>query len=427
MSEEKSVKPESVSEHGDAMETETDGKDDNGHVAEPASLTSNNGLPVVKASGSFAARVAWLAVLLAMGGIFTSYYLWNELKRVEREQQQAASELRGLFSQARGGNRQAKDRLSPLENRLSTVEQMLAQVREQSQDQQGVKQELSIISQQFGEDLQRIELRQEGTQSVLKTLQQRQGSDLDTWRLAQVQFLLRVANERLQLQHDPTTATAALVSADIELKELGDPGYLPVREQLAKEIASLKALPWPDASGIAMALTGFAQQVRHLPVKGAETPPPASGGASTEPNNRDDTLDWQQLPNIVWESIRELVQVSRQDEPVGAMLAPKERYFLYQNLQLQLEAARVAVLRRDQKNFRISLRNVSVWLQEHFDTDAAVTQGMMSKVNLLLGIDVQPELPDISRSLHLLRQIMAANVVTFSRDPSTVDTEAKVP
>ena len=143
-------------------------------------------------------------------------------------------------------------------------------------------------------------MRQEGTQSVLNTLQQRQSSDLNTWRLAQVQFLLRVANERLQLQHDPTTATAALVSADNELKELGDPGYFPVREQLAKEITSLKALPWPDTAGIAIVITGFAQQVRNLPIKGAETPIPASGGASTEPSSLDDAIDWQQLPSIVW-------------------------------------------------------------------------------------------------------------------------------
>ncbi|MEE8428847.1 MAG: uroporphyrinogen-III C-methyltransferase, partial [Gammaproteobacteria bacterium] len=297
----------------------------------------------------------------------------------------------------------------------------------QSQGQQDLKLALSAVGRQFEEDLQRIELRQGDTQSVLKTLQQRQGSDLDTWRLAQVQFLLRVANESLQLQHDPTTATAALVSADNELKTLEDPGYFPVRAQLAKEIATLKALPWPDTTGIAMAITGFSHQVRHLPVKGAKIPPPASGGAGTESSNLDDTIDWRQLPSIVWGSIRELVQVSRQDEPVGAMLAPKEQYFLYQNLQLQLEAARIAVLRRDQKNFRISLRNVTIWLQEHFDTDAAVTQRMMSQVNHLLSIDVQPELPDISRSLHLLRQIIAANVATFSRDPSTVDTEAKVP
>ncbi|MEE8428913.1 MAG: uroporphyrinogen-III C-methyltransferase, partial [Gammaproteobacteria bacterium] len=325
MNEEKSLKPESVSEHSDAIETETAGKDDNEHIAATANLASNNGLPAVKTRRSFATGVAWLAVLLAMGGIFTSYYLWNELKRVEREQQRTASQLRGFSSQttdrlaqAQGGAGQVKDQLSPLENRLSTVEQMLDEVREQSQGQQGVKQELSTLSQQFEEDLQRIERRQEDAQSVLKTLQQRQGSDLDTWRLAQVQFLLRVANESLQLQHDPTTATAALVSADNELKELGDPGYLPVREQLAKEIASLKALPWPDASGIAMALTGFSHQVRHLPVKGAKIPPPASGGAGAESSNLDDTIDWRQLPSIVWGSIRELVQVSRQDEQVGA-------------------------------------------------------------------------------------------------------------
>lgn len=425
MSEEKSLKPESVSEQSDGIETETDGKDDNGHTADAPSLTSNDGSPTVKASGSFAAGVAWIAVLLAMAGIFVNYYLWSELKRVEHGQQQATSQLQGSLTQAkdqlariRGGDSQAEDRLSPLENRLSAAEKMLVQIREQSQGQQ------------FEEDLKKIELRQESTQSVLDTLQQRQSSDLNTWRLAQVQFLLRVANERLQLQHDPTTAIAALVSADNELKELGDPGYLPVREQVTKEIASLKALSWPDTAGIAMAISGLAQQVQRLPVKGTETPLPASGDASTEPSNRDDTMDWQQLPGVVWESIRDLVQVSRQDEPVGAMLAPKERYFLYQNLQLQLEAARVAVFRRDQKNFRISLRSAYVWLQEHFDTDAAATQKMMKQVNRLLKIDIQPGLPDVSRSLRLLRQIMAANlagVPTYSRDPSTVGAGAKAP
>ena len=70
------------------------------------------------------------------------------------------------------------------------------------------------------------------------------------WGLSEVEYLLRIANQRLQLQRDTNAAAKALEAADERLREYADPHYLKVREQIARDIAKLSAFEAPDSAGI---------------------------------------------------------------------------------------------------------------------------------------------------------------------------------
>ena len=48
-----------------------------------------------------------------------------------------------------------------------------------------------------------------------------------------------------------------------------------------------------------------------------------------------------------------MVIIARTDKNTAALLVPRERYFLYQNLRLQLELSRMALLIRDEDQYRI--------------------------------------------------------------------------
>jgi uroporphyrin-3 C-methyltransferase len=53
------------------------------------------------------------------------------------------------------------------------------------------------------------------------------------------------------------------------------------------------------------------------------------------------------LTNIihqVWSEVRDLVRVTRVDEPEAALLAPEQAFFLRENLKLRLLNARLALL-----------------------------------------------------------------------------------
>jgi uroporphyrin-3 C-methyltransferase len=65
---------------------------------------------------------------------------------------------------------------------------------------------------------------------------------------------------------DVSTALEALKSADERLSASGDPIWSAVREQLAREMTQLKAVPIVDKAGISAELAALVDQVAQLPL-----------------------------------------------------------------------------------------------------------------------------------------------------------------
>jgi uroporphyrin-3 C-methyltransferase len=97
------------------------------------------------------------------------------------------------------------------------------------------------------------------------------------------------------------------------------------------------------------------------------------------------------------------IRVRRNDQPQQAMLAPEQQYFLYENLRLQLEGARLAIAKGDQSLFQDNLNTIANWLSTYFDPSHQLAQSMLAAVNELKAINIKPNLPDLSRSLHELQ------------------------
>jgi uroporphyrin-3 C-methyltransferase len=100
--------------------------------------------------------------------------------------------------------------------------------------------------------------------------------------------------------------------------------------------------------------------------------------------------------------------IRHRNKPVTAMLAPEQQFFVYQNIELQLEAARLAMLRGDQVLFDNSLKMTAQWLIDFFDNEANATTALVGEVEKLQKLDVNPALPDISKSLMALRERLKA-------------------
>ena len=117
-----------------------------------------------------------------------------------------------------------------------------------------------------------------------------------------------------------------------------------------------------------------------------------------------------------WQELKSLVIITRNDKDPGALLLPDEKYFLYQNLRLQLESARIAVLRRDSGSFRASLQNVIAWLEKYFNGADAGVSHIMDSLRDRLDLDLDPDLPDISASLDTIREFIKQRSATLPTD-----------
>lgn len=230
----------------------------------------------------------------------------------------------------------------------------------------------------------------------LNSLQRQRGDDAG-WQLAEINYLLRIASQRLALVGDVDTVLAVLRSADAGLREIPDPALIPVREQLIADINRLKTVPETDFTGLALALGDLAERADQLPLNPgapAEEPrAPADDPAETE--NR-----WNRVARSIWQELRSLLVISRTDRQSVALLAPRERFFLHRNLRLQLEAARLAVLIRDEEQLRESSNSCLDWLNEYFDTGDNRVRNALEILERAAGADLQQPAPTINRTLN---------------------------
>ena len=106
-------------------------------------------------------------------------------------------------------------------------------------------------------------------------------------------------------------------------------------------------------------------------------------------------------------ALGDVVSVRRTDEAAAPLTAPDAVYFLRANLALQLQAARLAMLRGDARIFEHSLEDAADWLTEYYDMDATPVQSALQTINDIRGSALSVAAPDISESLRLLRQFNA--------------------
>ena len=104
-----------------------------------------------------------------------------------------------------------------------------------------------------------------------------------------------------------------------------------------------------------------------------------------------------------------IVSVRRTDEALEPLMAPEAQYFLRANLALQLQAARLAILRGEEAIFRQSLDDADAWIAEYYDADSSAVQSARETIAEIRGSELDVATPDISRSLRLLRQFSAIN------------------
>lgn len=221
------------------------------------------------------------------------------------------------------------------------------------------------------------------------------------WAMQEVKYLLNVANQRAVLAHDVTGAIQALTMADKQLESLSDYRLHPLRAEIAEELMSLQSLTTLDIPGMAIQLQTLAAHVDKLRVKkGPEVDfsesPDTAEMATTE------TPAWKQAISDIWQQLRSLVVIRHDQTGDAAVLAPEQRYFLYQNLRLQLESARLALLNADNNSFQHSLKTAINWLEQYFTGDER--DAMLANLNALAQQKIDVSIPDISGSLNWLEE-----------------------
>ena len=316
-------------------------------------------------------RNIWIVLLLVLliTSAIDSSILWRKYRGLRHD----IAATQDLLGAARGELENLTARLQDLDTRLSG---------------------------EIGGRLQNLDERQHALDEATQELRSSVEGGAENWIVGEAEYLLGIANERLLLERDVRTAITALETADRRLRAVKDPSLLHIRRMLSEEIAALRNVEEPDVEGIALTLEALANSIDALPLLSLEHPEHEE--AATPPAG--ETQGWRQVVRKIWAELKGLVVIKRKGDTGPPLLLPDERYFLRQNLHLQLETAEAALLRRNGKVFQNSVRSAHAWIKRYFDTQAGATAHALDTLARLGTTEIAPKLPAVSGSLEALQE-----------------------
>jgi uroporphyrin-3 C-methyltransferase len=366
-------------------------------ATEPAAAIEAGGKP--KGGGNALPLAVAVLALIAVGvAAYFGYQQWlkinDDLAAMDarlRESQNLQQTISKAVSSASDALREQEATLSQQTGALATQQAAMDEARKAFQQQE----------QRLAEENVNLQEREAELRAAVADVHRRVGRSGTQWMIAEAEYLLRIANDRLILARDTESARVALGLADQRLRDTKDPGWAGVREQIARDIAKLSAFESPDSAGLSARLSALIEQIPQLKIANATIGPERTLPERTgkEPGKR----NWETLLDDVWAGFKDSVRIRERDKPVQAMLAPEHQFFLYENLKLHMEAARLGLARDDQSLFRDNLKIAADWLAKYFDPDSGSAGAIAKAIAEMVQIDIRPEMPDVSQSLRALQ------------------------
>ncbi|MCX2979520.1 hypothetical protein EYC98_01445 [Halieaceae bacterium IMCC14734] len=295
--------------------------------------------------------------------------------------------------------------LNRLQNQLAALQQSAAvQQREIGENLSAQQQRLQRQLEQSTADYeQRFAALQDGQNNQRERLLEYATTDRSDWMLAESEYLLRLANQRIIMAADVRSAKALLQSADQILLELDSADLLSVRAAIAADLAALRAVPAVDVEGTWLRLQALVGQIDalrlfELPEQDALTTGPAPSG------------DWQQRlqqgVDSAGSKLSRYIVINRRDTPYEPMMGPQWEQLVRQNLRMLLEQSRAALLSGNQQLYQQSLTNCRFWLAEFFNQDTAGVAALDTELEALAGVTVTRSYPDISTSMMAVKTVI---------------------
>ena len=422
----------------------TDKKSDNGIIKPTSAFGAAPSRSYVAAppakSGRGLAGFALLIALAAAGGSGYLWYQWQEehaaqTARIEAAAKQAvaqtAPELQAMKAQlqkllASDENLQIKGQLlglsgdvQPLKNAMELQkgendilkgEMKLLRESHDTQKADLQQQQQAIDTQlrdqqnhlaKLDEQLKNLRLTDTGLAENLDALKvvAAKGGDVNAFPLAEADYLLRLADTKLKLERNIPAVLLALDTAQERLKTVGESALAPVQTMLGEAIGSLRGVRLADFSGLAHKLVEMQQQVATLPVKIDSGIPNIKSQLKPSDNatvNSDERPWWDRASEAVWNQFKGIVVIRRVRSDAPPLIAMEEEFFLRQNLQLELESMRLALLRGDAQAYQDAHKLAGSWLATYFDVHDSRVSAFQSEVKALESVQFNTYIPDLA-------------------------------
>lgn len=361
---------------------------------------------VIKKGGA----VSWLALLLALGALGLQGWSWWTGQQGATDDsastaQAALADVRANVTADLATSRdqvaEQRGRLDALVNRVDEIQQRNREDRDTLRATSGTAEDLNSDVDVVQRQLAGLERRYNVIEQSVASLADMQSGGVTVMDLAETEYLLRLAGERLALFGDPDTALRALRLADTQLRAVNDPLYDGVRQTLAEEMEALRQVEMPDRIGLSGRLLTLAESVYQWPL-----------AIAVEEQESDEAQAQSQDEPGLWEKAKSvastLVVVEQEAGRDSPLLSPEREQAMRDGIALEFRTARLALLNSDEDLYRHALEQALAILNEKFNVRSELVITSVASIQELLEVDFNPAMPSLDRTLRQLRGLRAA-------------------
>ncbi len=326
--------------------------------------------PEKKASGN--GYILFLMLLTVGAGVAAAIYLWDlQQKQVSilQEQQQSIIELK----------KQLEKTIMESNGNSKLLVENTAQ----------------LVS--LSEGIQKTELISQRAMKVVNRSQR-------GWAIAEIDYLLRIAHQRIAIAKDIAGAIAALKGADARLQQLGDLNLFKIREQLVKDIGRLNAIHQADVNGISLTLDQLISLLTELPFKTVkdEIKKQFTPDDVVEPLKTEDKT----FIDSVLETVMQVGDIKMHQRSIEVASSVEQQKEIEQLLRTYLLSARLAALQFDQLRFQHEINKSSEIIGLHYDENDNRIQQMQKTLREYSAVQLNPDLPELIKAWTMLQEVI---------------------
>lgn len=357
-------------------------------------------------SGLWFAVIIFLVIVAMAGG---GFYLFTMLRTQQEDLGGELSKDEEKFIEISKQMSSYQSQLASIQDQLGTLEKNI--VNNDSQ----VSTTISNVSELFSE---KLDSSHKELGDSINQLQRQLSKTRGDWLIADAEYLLSIANQRLHLMGDVNTTREALEAADERLRESGDSAVFKVREKIAKELAELRKVQAPDIVGIYSSIKALEERIEKLalflPYAGKAVTPTKEVHSHAEAT--DESHDWL---HALLGKMEGVVTIRHSDRSIKEVLTPEEAEFIRQQLNVKLEMVKLTLLKSNEALYLASLDDAENWLKDHF-TQNEEARNFSAELDRLKAIKIHSQFPNVSESLKLLRNISRLRLEAYK--PKSVNT-----
>lgn len=286
--------------------------------------------------------LALLALLVGSSGLALSYYLWQQLKKVDTKITNANQQL-----------------VASLRNPIDSVAEEL-------------KNQQQLIA--------RLLARNESDERKKGILLAEESA-----------HLLTLAQYNLMYDNNYTLASKQLADADQKLQEIGDQGLAGIRSEIMKTLTALNSVPKVDQTALLARIAAISEQLgklSSLPIFTAENQQQVAP-AKQRP------LTWKDKLLTTLQSLRGILTIRRLPEDIKPLPPPAQQLYIIENIKLQLAQTQWAVLHQNQVLYQNSLQQAKQILASYYQRNPVGKQLIMM-IDELSTINIKPSVPDLT-------------------------------